>query len=74
MIIGDCPYDDCDGHVWEPIGQAGAWRPHPCETCHRMMWTYHSRIEPLSLTDAAFREKFLVDEQTHTIREREPQP
>ena len=71
MIIGKCPYEDCDGDVWEPMGPAGAWQQHDCETCERTIWTYHSRLAPVSVTDAEFRAEYTVDDATHIIRKKE---
>ena len=70
--MGDCPYEDCKGYVWEDEGDKPLplFTKHECETCHRIIWTYLSRIIPYSMTEADFLAKYEVDEATKSIKEK----
>lgn len=74
MIIGDCPYDGCDGRVWLPIADLPLpqFEKHPCESCGRNIWTKHSRADPCSWTEEGFAEEFIIDEETKKITEKNP--
>ena len=77
MITGSCPYDDCDGGLFLPspdqTEEQGIpmWQRHECETCHRVIWTYHSRLDPHSYTEAGFLARYTVDEERNEIRKKE---
>ena len=78
-IIGECPHDDCRHTEWrllpenyeQPID-----RPLPlfsketCDGCKRTLWVYYSRIDPKVYTEEGFNEKFEVNEETKSIKER----
>lgn len=71
MILGSCPYDDCDGPLMIPIcDNPPQFEKHECEECGRVIWTRHSRIDPWSMTEAEFLAAYDVDEIAHTIKER----
>lgn len=67
--MGDCPYPDCDGTVWEalPEGRLPVFAEHTCETCKRVVWTKFSRIDPMSWTKDDFFKEFRVDLETKTV-------
>lgn len=70
MIIGGCPYDDCNAPLMTPIATAGMVERHECKHCQRTIWTYHSRIDPWSMTDDDFRQEWDVNEEEKTTRKR----
>lgn len=70
MIIGNCPYEGCDGEIWLPMADHLAWQKHVCETCHQTIWTLHSRMQPQSYTNEEFHMKFDVDEATKKITDK----
>jgi hypothetical protein len=70
MITGDCPYSDCDEALFIPLEDGRPIQKHACAGCNRVIWTLHSRIEPQSWTDGAFREEFDIDEETKVIKPR----
>jgi len=71
MIIGGCPYDDCNAPLLIPIAEVTPrLERHECEDCGRVIWTYHSRWEPWSMTEAEFLAEYIVDEETRTIERR----
>ncbi len=58
MVVGSCPYDDCDKPLLVQVGDhAGLVLKHTCEYCNRTIWTYLSRIDPWSMTDKNFKEE-----------------
>lgn len=65
MIIGDCPYDDCDELLMIPI--AAGFERHACDGCGRIMWTRHSRLDPWSMTEAEFLANYDVDQETKRV-------
>ncbi len=68
MIIGSCPYPDCNAPLFLPIaGNCPQWEKHKCETCKRVIWTYHSRIDPVSYAEDDFLEKYDVNETIKQI-------
>ena len=71
MIVGSCPYD-CGGHLWLSIAEAPAIQRHDCDECGRTIWTYHSRLNPWSMTDEDFRAEYDVDDESKSVRKREP--
>lgn len=70
MIIGECPYDDCDGPLFIPIAdECPSFEKHDCETCKRIIWTYHSHWDPHSYTEEGFYKVYKVNEEAKTIAE-----
>ena len=68
MILGSCPYEDCDEPLMLPIADVcPAFQKHTCEGCKRVIWTKHSRIDPESYTEEGFTEVYEVDETTKKI-------
>lgn len=68
MIIGDCPYEDCDDNHWIPCAEkTPCFGKEVCETCGREYWMLHSRILPKAFTLEQFTEKYDVDETTKRI-------
>jgi len=67
MVIGSCPYDGCDGIVWQGVGDVPLPKfvKHDCEDCGRTIWTKLSRIDPESWTEEDF--PFDVDEETKQL-------
>ena len=72
MISGGCPYTDCDGPIILPDPPEGpmwtAYYPSTCEHCGRRFWSYLSRWNPWSMTEAAFLNEYAVDDTERTIR------
>lgn len=69
MIIGECPYPDCDECFMLPI--ASGFEKWTCEQCHRVIWTRHSRLDPWSMTEADFHATYIVDDTTKQVTKRE---
>lgn len=68
MIIGKCPYDDCDEMLWILIAdKLPCFEQHWCEKCGRVIWTYHSRIDPFSLTNDEFVHEYKIIENEKRI-------
>lgn len=68
MIIGECPYDDCNSDLWIPISKkCPVFQKHECKKCKRVIWTYHSRIDPYSYTEEGFLEEYKIDEETKSV-------
>jgi len=76
MILGTCPYPNCDQFMANPIADL----PLPqyerlrCEHCGRVVWLKHSRIDPEAWTDEDFREAHDVDDETKAVTPKEPSP
>lgn len=76
MISGSCPYPDCDGPLLlaspDQTEEQGIpmWQQHECGTCYRVIWTYHSRLDPKSYTEPNFLAEYIVDEGNKTITRR----
>lgn len=68
MIFGDCP--NCDGPVCNTFHEYGFMERIICEHCQKPYWLKHARLEPVSYTQAMFDERFIVDEETKTIKPR----
>ena len=69
MIIGTCPYEGCEGRVWEAIADLPLpkYQKHTCEECKRVIWTKHSRIDPCSWTEENFLKEYRVNKKTKVI-------
>jgi len=69
MIIGTCPYEGCEGRVWEAIADLPLpkYQKHICEECKRVIWTKHSRIDPCSWTEENFLKEYRVNKKTRII-------
>ncbi len=71
MIIGECPYDGCDGDIM--LGCDGWPMPsfykHECETCKKYIWTKITRIDPQSFTEEDFLSTHKINEDTKSIKE-----
>lgn len=70
MILGTCPYEDCDHPLVLPISEPPGVRfeRHECDGCDRVIWTRHSRIDPWSMTEADFLAAYEVDKATKSIK------
>jgi hypothetical protein len=69
MIIGQCPYEGCDGAHMIPIAdKTPCFEKLVCEECHREYWLLHSRIDPQGFTLEEFAAEFDVDEKTKVIK------
>lgn len=73
MIIGTCPYSDCDEPFLLPIADRVGYQRWTCEHCQRVIWTRHSRVAPYSMTEEDFLATYDVDEATKAIT-RKPVP
>lgn len=74
MIMGGCPY--CDKSMWTPIAegkQLPLWERKITECCKKVVWVYHSRLDPVAYTDEGFRDKYDIDETTKQISEKKGQ-
>lgn len=76
MNFGDCPYGDCDGLISIGVPErTPVFCKETCETCGREFWWMVSRIQPKAYTLEEFAERFVVDEETKSIKSREePEP
>jgi len=71
VIIGKCPYDDCDEQMWNCIcDDPPKFQRLVCEKCGRVIWLYHSRIDPVAYTEKGFFEKYDLNEATKSIKEK----
>lgn len=72
MIIGQCPYQDCDGYHMIPVadGKLPIFEKLTCKDCHRKYWLLHSRINPQGFTLEEFAAEFDVNEETKVIKRR----
>ena len=71
MIIGSCPYNDCDETLVTSISdKAPIFEKGKCPECGRVYWRFHSRIQPYCLTESEFNEKYELDEKSKTIKEK----
>lgn len=71
MILGECPYEDCDGHHMLGVPEVTPkFGKETCEKCGREYWMYYSRFEPEAYTPEQFAEKWSVDEETKVITQR----
>lgn len=72
MIIGSCPYDDCNEPLMLglPDMQLPAFSRHECDGCHRLIWTKFSRVDPQSWTEDGFLEEYEIDEETRQLKPR----
>ena len=73
MIIGDCPYPDCDEYMHNPIadGELPQFQKLLCGKCNRTIWLYHSRFGPMAYTEEDFNKEFEVDEVAKSINRRD---
>ena len=68
MNMGDCPYEDCDGLICEPVpDHTPAYALFACETCGRDVWYKFSRVDPESWTREEFERLHTIDEATRQI-------
>lgn len=71
MMFCECPYDDCDEFFINGICEnPPMFQKLTCERCGRIIWLYHSRIDPAAYTETDFREKYLIDETNKRITKR----
>lgn len=69
MIIGECPYDDCSEPLWIPLAeQCPTYEKHICERCKRVIWTYHSRVNPHSYTEKDFLGEYEVSLKDKSVK------
>lgn len=71
MIIGQCPYSDCDGSIWlgcDDWPMPSVYK-HKCKVCDKVIWTNISRIDPKSWTEKDFIETHKIDEETKKVSE-----
>lgn len=73
MIFGDYPCCKGDLCIAVPANAPG-WVREECPHCKAPVWHYLSRLDPYSLTEADFLEKYEVDEATKSARLRNPPP
>jgi hypothetical protein len=74
VIIGQCPYEDCDGTHMVPLARDVAlpcFEKLTCEYCLRPYWMKHSRILPECFTPDEFAAEYHVDEKTKVITRRD---
>lgn len=72
MIIGDCPYPDCQGRRMIPCArECPTFSKETCETCGRGFWLRHSRVDPKAHTEQDFHEEYEVDYEIGRITKRE---
>lgn len=71
MIFGDCPYADCAEVFGIPFAGRPTYEKWNCEKCQRVIWTRHSRLDPWSMTEAAFHAAYIVDEASKAVTKRD---
>ncbi len=72
MIFGDCPYEGCSGtHALGVPDRTPAFAKNTCEDCGREYWLYYSRLNPEAYTIEDFENKFEIDEENRSIKERD---
>jgi len=68
MIIGDCPYEGCNGRHMIPCAEdCPSFSIEICESCGKEFWLLHSRINPVAYTYEGFMEEYEVNEETKQI-------
>lgn len=71
MIFGECPYNDCNQQMMNSICDTPPmFQKLVCEKCGRVIWLYHSHIEPVAYTEESFAEKYDLDEETKSIKDK----
>ena len=69
MIFGECPYNDCNQQMINSIrDNLPMFERLVCETCGRVIWLYHSRLEAVAYTEEGFLGKYDLDEETKSIK------
>jgi hypothetical protein len=69
MIIGECPYDDCDDvHFISIAEKCPAVSDHVCDKCKRIYYIYHSRVDPGAFTEEDFKKHFIIDKAEMTFK------
>ena len=72
MIFGEFPYNDCNQQMMNFIcDNPPMFERLVCEKCGRVIWLYHSRIEPVAYGEEDFLEKYDLDETTKSIKSKE---
>lgn len=70
MIIGECPYPECDGVHFIPVApHCPAFSKEKCEVCGKDFWVLHSHVTPDAFTLEQFALRYHVDEDTKRITE-----
>lgn len=74
MIIGECPYKDCDNILMTAFSHLNVECPKfvkvDCDKCLREHWLLVSRVNPDRFTLEEFDKKYEVDEETKSVSER----
>ena len=67
MILGSCPYDDCDRPLMLEMPpdniRLPVWGSDECEYCNREIVTQFSRVDPKSVTRDVFDEMIESNDQ-----------
>ena len=73
MIIGECPYEDCEGVSHIPCAErCPVFSREACESCGRTFWLLHSRVDPKAYTEQGFHEEYEVDFGTGRVKKLTP--
>lgn len=70
MIIGECPYGDCEYIMFTPIAPHYGFSREICKGCKRPVWIEHTRISPGAYTEEGFCKEFDVDHESRKISRR----
>lgn len=74
MIVGECPYEDCDEQLMTAFTHLNLELPKlckiTCDKCNREHWIKLTRIDPQRWTLEDFDKLYFVDEETKQIIER----
>jgi hypothetical protein len=72
MIMGECPYDDCDDFQMRILPEVDLpkFSKETCPGCGRRIWVLYSRVDPMIFTETGFSERYTVDEETKHIAEK----
>lgn len=68
MIIGGCPY--CDASQYNSYAGPGQFQRIECDECHKIYWLRHSNFDPEAFTEEDFAERFEIDHEKKTIKDK----
>lgn len=73
MIIGSCPYRDCEFIHLIPFSGPDRFTQEECEECGRPFWLRHSRLDPQAYTPEEFEAEFKIDPRQNIVIARTPE-
>lgn len=75
MIIGECPYDECQHSEMRivPDKPLPIFSKEECRGCGRTVWVYYSRVDPAVYTEEGFNEEWDLGEDKVIRPRKKPQ-